>query len=305
MSTYADKVSITMPDPAAAGLLRRTHELSDRLLHMTQTLQTTLDIPALLELFHLQCAGNVPIDGLEYSNESLNIQYLIGSRSRHTCTYNLRLSDISLGALLFRRRNKFTEAETIILEKLMCCLLYPLRNALLYRDALALAQKDALTGICNRAAFDDSLQNEVNLAGRHRTPLSIIVFDIDHFKSINDRFGHSQGDKAIKAVVHCAQECARSTDMLFRYGGEEFVMVLRNTTQNGARLLADRIRRKIEKLECQGARKPIAMTVSAGVATMEPDASAQKLSAQQLFERADGALYTAKNSGRNRVCVDE
>lgn len=305
MSINADKLSATAPDPAAAGLLRRTDEFTDRLLRMTQTLQTTLDISALLELFQLQCDANVPVDGLEYSNESLNISYLIGNRSRHTCTYNLRLSDLSLGSLAFRRRSKFTEAETVVLEKLMCCLLYPLRNALLYRDALALAQKDALTGICNRAAFDDSLQNEVTLAGRHRTPLSIIVFDIDHFKSINDRFGHTQGDNAIKAVVYCAQECARSSDMLFRYGGEEFVMVLRNTTQNGARLLADRIRRKIEKLECQGTRKPIAMTVSAGVATLEHGSSAHKLTAQQLFERADGALYTAKNSGRNRVCVDE
>lgn len=305
MPTYADKLSTTTPDPAATGMLRRADDFSDRLLHMTQTLQTTLDIPALLELFHLQCSANVSVDGLEYNNEMLNIDYLSGTRSRHTCTYNLRLSDLSLGALQFRRRNKFTEAETVILEKLICCLLYPLRNALLYRDALALAQKDALTGICNRAALDDSLQNEVSLAGRHRTPLSIIVFDIDHFKSINDRFGHSQGDNAIKAVVHCAQQCARSTDMLFRYGGEEFVMVLRNTTQNGARLLADRIRRKIEKLECQGSHQPFAMTVSAGVATLEHGASAQKLSAQELFERADGALYSAKNSGRNRVCVDE
>ncbi|MBI5039738.1 MAG: GGDEF domain-containing protein, partial [Gammaproteobacteria bacterium] len=185
-------------------------------------------------------------------------------------------------------------------EKLLCCLLYPLRNALLYRDALALAQKDALTGICNRAALDESLHAEVNLAGRHRTPLSIVVFDIDHFKSINDRHGHSQGDIAIKAVVESAQHCARSTDMLFRYGGEEFVMILRNTTLNGARLLADRIRRKVEKLECQGKRKPITMTVSAGVATLESGETAQK-----LFERADTALYAAKNSGRNRVCVDE
>lgn len=300
MPTYADNLNITAPAPSSAAKLLRADELSERLLRMTQSLQTTLEIPALLELFHLQCDTNVPVDGLEYTNEALGIEYRIGTRGRHTCNYNLHLGELELGALLFRRRSKFTEAETIVLEKLLCCLLYPLRNALLYRDALSLAQKDALTGICNRAALDDSLHNEVNLAGRHRTPLSIVVFDIDHFKSINDRHGHSQGDNAIKAVVQCAQHCARSTDMLFRYGGEEFVMILRNTTLNGARLLAERIRRRVERLECQGLHKPIEMTVSAGVATLDNGETAQ-----QLFERADSALYAAKNSGRNCVCVDE
>lgn len=300
MQSYAENLSLVKPDPLNTGAVRRSDDLADRLLRVTQSLQTTLDIPALLEIFYQQSDANVPLDGVEYVNEPLNLEYRVGSRSRHTCTYNLRLGDIGMGSLLFRRRGKFTEHETIVLEKLLCCLLYPLRNALLYSDALALAQKDALTGIRNRAALDESLRAEVNLAGRHRTPLSIVVFDIDHFKSINDRFGHSQGDNAIKAVVECAQQCARSTDMLFRYGGEEFVMILRNTTLNGARLLADRIRRKVEKLECQGKRKPITMTVSAGVATLEGGESAQK-----LFERADAALYAAKNAGRNRVCVDE
>ena len=300
MQTSVERRNLITPDPAPGGTLRREDDLGERLLAMTQSLQTTLDIPALLELFYLQTQANVALDGLQYVNEPLDLEYDLGSRSRHTCHYNLRLGDLDLGALLFRRRNKFSEAETINLEKLMCCLLYPLRNALLYRDALALAQKDSLTGICKRAALDDALRTEVNLAGRHRTPLSIIVFDIDHFKSINDRFGHSQGDNAIKAVVQCAQFCARNTDMLFRYGGEEFVMLLRNTTLNGARLLAERIRRKVEKLECQGKRKPIEMTVSAGVATWQNGESQQ-----DFFERADRALYSAKKAGRNRVSVDE
>jgi diguanylate cyclase (GGDEF)-like protein len=300
MQTYADNLSLVSPGPQDARLVRHASDLADRLLRMTQSLQTTLEISALLELFYLQTDANVPVDGMDYVNEQLSLDYRTGTRSRHTCHYNLKVGDIDLGGLTFRRRGKFSEAETVVLEKLLCCLLYPLRNALLYRDALALAQKDALTGICNRAALDDALATEVNLAGRHRTPLSIVVFDIDHFKSINDRYGHSMGDEAIKTVVKCAQSCARSTDMLFRYGGEEFVMLVRNTTLEGARLLAERIRRKVEKLQCQGKRKPITMTVSAGVATL---GSGEK--AQQLFERADKALFEAKHAGRNLVCVSD
>jgi diguanylate cyclase (GGDEF)-like protein len=300
MQTYADNLSLVSPGPQDARLVRHASDLADRLLRMTQSLQTTLEISALLELFYLQTDANVPVDGMDYVNEQLSLDYRTGTRSRHTCHYNLKVGDIDLGGLTFRRRGKFSEAETVVLEKLLCCLLYPLRNALLYRDALALAQKDALTGICNRAALDDALATEVNLAGRHRTPLSIVVFDIDHFKSINDRYGHSMGDEAIKTVVKCAQSCARSTDMLFRYGGEEFVMLVRNTTLDGARLLAERIRRKVEKLQCQAKRKPITMTVSAGVATL---GSGEK--AQQLFERADKALFEAKHAGRNLVCVSD
>ena len=300
MLIHAEHPNSAAAAPASPGMLRRVEEHDDSLLRMTQSLQTTLDLTALLEIFYLQTATDVALDGIEYSNETLGLEYRVGTRSRHTCNYNLRLGTMEMGALQFRRRSKFSEDETVVLEKLLCCLLYPLRNALMYRDALALAQKDSLTGICNRAALDESLHTEVSLAGRHRTPLSIIVFDIDHFKSINDRYGHSLGDNAIKAVVKCAQQCARSTDMLFRYGGEEFVMILRNTTLNGARLLAERIRRKVEKLECQGKRKPISMTVSAGVAALESGETGLS-----LFERCDAALYAAKNSGRNRVCVDE
>ena len=290
-TTFADSLKLDSPDTPGTAVLRPDADnLADRLLRVTQSLQTTLDIPAMLELFHLQATSNIAMDGLEYTNESLGLEYRIGTRARHTCTYSLKLGELDLGSLLFRRRNKFSEDETVILEKLLCCLLYPLRNALLYQDAL--------TGICNRAAFDDSLRAEINLAGRHRTPLSIVVFDIDHFKAINDQYGHSKGDLAIRAVAQCAQKCARSTDMLFRYGGEEFVMLLRNTDINGARLLADRIRRKVEKLECMSGEREFAMTVSAGVAEL-----AKGDSARQLFERADTALYAAKNGGRNRVCI--
>lgn len=300
MQSYAETLSLVRPNSLNTGSVLKSDDLADRLLRATQSLQTTLEIPPLLELFFLQTTTNVPVDGVEYTSEPSGLEYKIGTRGRHSCTYNLRLGDIEMGSLLFRRRTKFSEDETVVLEKLLCCLLYPLRNALMYRDALALAQKDALTGIRNRAALDESLRAEVNMAGRHKTPLSIVVFDIDHFKTINDQFGHSQGDIALKSVVECAQHCARSSDMLFRYGGEEFVMILRNTTLSGTRLLADRIRRKVEKMESQVKRKPLSMTISAGVATL-----AKGESAEQLFERTDKALYAAKNGGRNRVCVSE
>lgn len=300
MQTQADNLKTIALEPPTADAAYGTDDFADHLLQMTQSLQTTLDIPLLLDLFQQQTERNVPLDGLEYEPTTPGLAQRRGERARHTARYTLKLGDLDLGNLVFRRRTKFTEDEIAIIEKLLCCLLYPLRNALLYHDALALAQKDALTGICNRSAFDDALRAEVSLARRHGTPLSLVLFDIDHFKQVNDTYGHTQGDNAIRAVVRCAQQCARNTDLLFRYGGEEFVMILRNTTTAGAYLLADRIRRKVEKLECQGERKPVVMTISAGIASLTDDESAE-----QLFERADRALYAAKHAGRNRVQVAE
>ncbi|MBI5039737.1 MAG: hypothetical protein HZB57_00530, partial [Gammaproteobacteria bacterium] len=102
MQSYAENLSLVKSDPLSTGALRRADDLADRLLRVTQSLQTTLEIPALLEIFYLQSNANVPLDGLEYVNEPLNFEYRIGSRSRHTCTYNLRLGDIGMGGLLFR-----------------------------------------------------------------------------------------------------------------------------------------------------------------------------------------------------------
>ena len=273
-------------------------DFNDDALRITHALQTTLQVPALLEVFHSEVAARIPLSGLEYFDDQGQLVCKLGIRANHTCSYHLKIGDLSLGTLNFRRRRKFEAAEITQLENLLCGLLYPLRNARLYQEALALAQKDPLTGICNRAAFDEALGNEVALSRRHGTPLALIIFDIDHFKAINDTYGHARGDCALKEVAQTAKICARASDTLFRYGGEEFVMLLRNTTQRGAQLLADRIRRRVANLDCRCDGETIKLTVSAGVAALEKDDTAQ-----QLFEKADQALYLAKTKGRNRTVL--
>ena len=269
---------------------------TDEVLRLGHALQSTLQLPALVELFYEQVSARVPLSGLEYFDDAGTLVCKLGIRANHTCSYNLTIGDLSLGTLTFRRRRKFDGEEIGLLETLLCSLLYPLRNARLYQEALAMAQKDPLTGICNRAAFDEALGNEIALSRRHGTPLALIIFDIDHFKAINDTYGHSRGDCALKEVAQTAKACARTTDSLFRYGGEEFVLLLRNTTQRGARLLADRIRRRVANLNCQCEGESIKLTISAGVASLTKDDTAET-----LFQRADRALYAAKASGRNRT----
>jgi len=267
-------------------------------LEITQSLQTSLDPTRLIELFSMEVATLIVHQGIRYRNDDLNLDVKLGRQARHSCTYKLNIGDEPLGKLTLRRNQKFTEAEIEALEQLLCSLLYPLRNALLYQDALELAQKDPLTGICNRTALDEMMQREISHARRQGSSCAMIILDIDHFKTVNDKYGHIIGDCALKAIAGMANSCKRDGDLLFRYGGEEFVVLMRDTDHDGAMLLAERIRHYIEENPCACSGAELAMTVSIGVSVLQDTDSPVS-----LFARADQALYSAKRNGRNQVCA--
>jgi diguanylate cyclase (GGDEF)-like protein len=158
---------------------------------------------------------------------------------------------------------------------------------------------DGLTGIANRAAFDERLDKEVAFAVRHGSPLSVALFDVDHFKKINDTFGHPAGDEVLKSVAGVLSGAVRTEDVVARYGGEEFVVVMRELDVGAARSLADRLRESIAAHPVEAAGQTIRLTASAGVASLAccgPDASKAAIVA-----KADARLYQAKQGGRNRV----
>ncbi len=272
-----------------------SNELGPRVLELTGLLQTTLDAEKLIELFSDQVRGDVAIDGLRYRMVSHGIDIIIGDQPPHTCSYQLVIADFKLGEIRFFRGTRFSEEETRKLENLLCALIYPLRNALMYRDAVRSSFIDPLTGVKNRAAMDNALLREVELCRRQGASMSIILMDLDYFKRVNDRHGHAAGDTALRTVAQCAENCIRSSDMLFRFGGEEFLILLSYTRADGALLLAERVRRRIEKLEPVPGTD-IRLTVSLGVSSLRENETAKS-----LFDRADKTLYEAKQAGRNRV----
>lgn len=299
LQTVTDDWQPSAPVPGtgyrAATAARRTQRLADA-LRITRVLQTTLDVERLVDLFSDQVRPLVGHDGVAYRNAAQSICFKIGDDSRHSGTFRLMMGSQNLGELAFLRRIRFSSRELGYLEELLALLVQPLRNALLYRYALWSASKDPLTGVNNRGALDVALRREVELAHRHGTPLSLLVMDIDHFKSVNDRYGHTMGDCALRHVADCAASCIRGSDMLFRYGGEEFVVLASNTEWFGGLMLAERLRSAIEAMECSCNEAHLRMTVSLGVSTMEADDEPAT-----LFARADEALYQAKMDGRNRV----
>ena len=161
-----------------------------------------------------------------------------------------------------------------------------------------LSRIDRLTGLNNRGHWEDELKREFARHQRYSTKLSLLMFDIDHFKKINDTYGHRVGDHVIQCLAQQVKDCIRNTDIAGRYGGEEFVVLLPNVDSAGASLLAERLCKRVAALEIMHNAQPITFTISLGVADVEGLSSHE-----QLTEHADQALYESKRRGRGCVTV--
>lgn len=156
---------------------------------------------------------------------------------------------------------------------------------------------DGLTNAYNRVKFNEIIKGEIGRAKRYKRPLALSIFDIDDFKRINDTFGHTSGDSVLIAITNLARKNVRETSYIFRWGGEEFVILLPETTLDGARVQAERIRKEIADHEFEQAGR---VTVSFGIARYREDDTADS-----FLKRADEAMYKVKASGKNRVEVAE
>jgi len=160
------------------------------------------------------------------------------------------------------------------------------------------ATRDGLTRVYNKKYFMDTMRKEFAYCLRHRVPLSLLMLDVDHFKRINDTYGHQAGDQVLIRVAQKIAETIRVEDLLARYGGEEFALMLREATDDQALACAERVRRAVEGAELFASGTPLKITVSVGVATLLDSDYSQP---EELIATADKYLYRAKHGGRNRV----
>jgi diguanylate cyclase (GGDEF)-like protein len=278
--------------------LQQSTEHKTEVFQLSTMLQTSLVPTEILKNFSQKIKQFIPHDNFTFISEAHTMNFMLGKRARHSCTYKLNINNEPLGILTLSRAGKFSQEELEKLENYICILHYPLRNAIMYQEAISTAHKDPLTGIGNRAAMSVTVHREIELAFRHNRSLGVIMMDVDHFKKVNDQYGHMAGDSVLKSLVECTDNTVRITDMLFRYGGEEFVILMPETNEAGVLRLAKRIRRRIEKLETKFDDNTINATVSLGIANLiESDDE------KTLFARADEALYKAKREGRNCIRV--
>jgi len=237
-------------------------------------------------------------DGFSYDNPGANLHVSQGRLSRHSCTYRLSLKGEDLGELRFLRGRKFVERELALLETLLAAMVYPLRNALLYRQAVQASQTDPLTGVHNRKALDHLLTRELASFERGGEPVAVLVLDLDHFKRINDTLGHSVGDRVLKAVSGCLVEATRACDMVFRTGGEEFVILMRVAHQEDGVLAAERIRAAVEGCAAvQDAAPGQQVSASIGVAPARYGSGAVRPGRQGDVRGEEGGTQPGRSCG--------
>lgn len=280
---------------------KRTQQVALHAARLNAVLQTTIELSEVLQIFYTEFARLLKVDGLSYEHKPRHYQFLLGKNAGHSCHYILQTREDYLGELSFYRKNeRFQQEELDLIEQLIGSLVYPLRNGIRYQDAIRSALTDSLTGAGNRICLDNVLAREFDLAARYQQPLSVLMIDIDYFKKVNDSFGHAAGDKVLKTVAETLQATSRCADMTFRYGGEEFVLILNKTDLPGARIIAERLRSTIAGLSCIYDNNEIPITISVGIAALNTGENRD-----QFLNRADRALYQAKRNGRNQICASD
>ena len=274
-------------------------DLSNESLNSLFILQKTLDLNVLIELFDNELKRIIFHDYLNYKNSDEKININIGKVIQEKLTYDLRLNNKNLGTLIISRKKAFTESEIENIEDLTSLLIYPITNSLLFRQAITNASIDPITKLNNRMLFDKIIEQEIDFAQRYKQKLLLMMIDIDNFKKINDSFGHNTGDILLKNIAEKLIEFMRRSDLVFRYGGDEFCIILRNIILDGGNKLANRIRKNINEKEFDCNETIINTSLSIGLVELHDDDNSIK-----FIERADKLLYEAKNSGRNNVITE-
>lgn len=292
-----DAAVVLLSDPETGGLrvMAAGGEIGESVAGEPVSLEGTLAGWVITEKQYLSLpdlserSRNTPVLGKRLDPPAMNSVLL----------HPLPLPPPAQGALVFfaRERQAFSPYVVRASGILADLAAVSLHNAFLYREMEKRAVSDGLTGLYNHRWFQERLSEEVERSGRLGSQLALLLLDLDHFKKINDTYGHPVGDQVLTAVAQTIRVSLRKVDAAARYGGEEFVVLLLGTGEKGARLFADRLRSKVSRLRFSGGSKEFRVTVSVGIAVYPGDSRTR----EGLIELADQALYEAKRAGRNRA----
>lgn len=268
----------------------------DALSH-EQQLHTTLEVDRVCHVFFELCQQHLGITGLRYQNTAEDIDFTIGQTASLVADFQLSFKEHALGECALFRSTPFNALDSAQCQQLCTLLLVPLHNALIYEAAIFDALKDPLTGVFNRSALLPTIAKEMEHNKRHKIPLSLLLIDLDNFKKMNDSFGHLVGDALLRHASQLFVQICRQEDTIFRYGGEEFIILLKHTQKEGAIQLANRMREAVANTPCLTHGHTLTVTTSIGITTLRDQDSIE-----YFISRADEAMYLAKEQGKNR-CV--
>lgn len=279
--------SIVSQLTSATDLQHKSTTLSERL-------QTTLDVHQVLSLYADYLVSRMAIKAFQFVSDDQIIS-LVGDYEDHANEYSVMLYAETeyLGQLVYQFKRSLSYTSKLRLEQMHKQLTFPLRNAMRFSQLRQVAVRDHLTGLGNRALLDETLDHlGARLKRQQNESHVVMLLDLDGFKAVNDRHGHQQGDKVLKQFSRLLQQQLRDTDRVFRYGGDEFVLLLENTTVVQADDVFNRIRQALMSDIPLGTFN---MGISAGSLVMEAFHSSQ-----EVIDEADRRLYAAKVAGKNR-----
>lgn len=275
--------------------------IEQQLLLMQRLLGCT-EVEALVSRFFGWCNELNLADGMSYQavNEGNDLEY--GLRRHHSASYALTLDNVDLGRITVCRRDRYNESELLVIEQALGALARCLCSAVKFAKLEQMVTQDPLTGLGNRLSLEEWLERELSRTRRHGSPLSLMMIDVDHFKKINDTLGHLAGDLVLKTIADVFKRSTRGSDLLFRFGGDEFTILLPHTDLQGAKDAARQMCRALAALsdaefglddDTSGLRPGI----SVGVADYQAGDTQES-----LLQRADSRLYHAKTEGRGVIC---
>jgi len=264
-------------------------------LVLLERLQTTLDVEELLSIFAKEAEKLVPFSGLYFKNQDFST-CIKGSRTAKVeRTFELKINNEFIGVLTYCLKKPINLSKYKILNQLHQHLLYPLRNALNFQIASKLAMQDGLTGLGNRRYFDEQLTRAIHHANRQQTRVGLIVGDLNKFKMINDTHGHQVGDLVLKHVAIAMIASIRDSDSVFRFGGDEFAIIVENASDNSLDIIENRINIAIDN---DALLAKYQLTCSLGCTFMN-----RADNEFTVFERADQALYKQKMNMRRNINI--
>lgn len=266
--------------------------LSDsELLLITQRLSATLDLHYLVSDYFELLTGRLALNGLEVRAQQFCLQQGNAQNGPFTHLQDCRLQPFYSAQIKYMFPRQPSARDIRLLNELHECLQQPLKNALCHAQLKSLATKDHLTGLGNRASFDECLQRHLGQMRRHGHPFGLLVLDMNKFKTINDRFGHSEGDLVLIATAQAINSSLRETDYAFRFGGDEFCCLIQEADNTSLLCVSQRIHRAM-------AQDPLLVRHRAqcaiGMARCLPEDDAAS-----LFKRADEDLYRTKQAGND------
>ncbi|MDO6427284.1 GGDEF domain-containing protein [Thalassotalea sp. 1_MG-2023] len=268
---------------------------NSRKLALAEQLQTSLEIDTILNIFAMEATKFVDFTGLYFKSDVTSGEMRGSKLARKERHFELKINKRYIGTLTYALNKPMPLASYNMLKNLHTLLVHPLNNAMLYQQALSLAMQDGLTGLGNRRHFDQQIKRAMHHANRQGTKVGLIVCDLNKFKAVNDNHGHHVGDQVLTHFAQALIESVRDSESLFRFGGDEFAIIVENADEQALTIIESRLQHSVNT-DSLLARYKVGSSIGCALMTRADNE-------YSLFERADSCLYQQKLAQPCRLSI--